>query len=125
MEKNSLKNNSTNGENKMEDGTYRVLSGMKVTNENGTFYFSEPGNWIDENGMPIREKLHRLDGPAVEHANGTKYWFVDGELHREDGPAIEHINGDKYWFVDGKLLTEKEFNKWRKQNGKWHISRTH
>ena len=83
----------------MEDGTYRELTGMKVTNEEGTFYFSEPGNWIDENGMPIYEKLHRTDGPAIELSNRTKIWFINGEE-----------------------LTKKQFNKWREQNGRWNIS---
>ena len=31
----------------------------------------------------------RLDGPAVERANGTREWWVNGERHRFDGPAIE------------------------------------
>ena len=39
----------------MEDKTYLVLTGMKVTNENGTFYFSEPGNWIDNEGEPTEK----------------------------------------------------------------------
>jgi len=26
--------------------------------------------------------LHRLDGPAIEWANGGKEWWVDGKLHR-------------------------------------------
>ena len=77
-------------------------------------------------GLEVEIKYEIINAcTLVEYDDGSKYWFVDGELHREDGPAIEHINGDKYWFVDGKLLTEKEFNKWRKQNGRWHISRTH
>ena len=28
------------------------------------------------------------------YSNKTK-WFLNGKLHREDGPAIEHHNGDK------------------------------
>ena len=90
----------------MEDDTYPALNGMKVTNNRGTFYFSEPGNWIDEDGWPIYEKLHREDGPAAEKADGTKWWYVNGKLHREDGPAIEEAIGSKYWYVDGKLHRE-------------------
>jgi len=51
-------------------------------------------------------KLHREDGPAVEYANGDKYWSVNGKFHRENGPAAEYANGDKYWYVDGKLHRE-------------------
>jgi hypothetical protein len=54
-------------------------------------------------------KLHRKDGPAIESANGTKYWYVNGKLHREDGPAIESANGDKAWYVNDKNLTQEQF----------------
>ena len=27
------------------------------------------------------EQLHRLDGPAVEYADGTKFWYKNEELH--------------------------------------------
>ena len=102
----------------MEDETYRVLTGMKVVNHIGTFYFSEPGNWIDEDGTPTFKKLHRTDGPAAEWANGSKYWWVMGKEHRTDGPAVEFGDGYKFWFVNGEQLTEKQFNKRRKQNGR-------
>jgi hypothetical protein len=49
--------------------------------------------------------LHRLDGPAVEYAGGSKAWFVEGKRHRLDGPAIERADGwvGKEWWVEGKL----------------------
>ena len=50
----------------------------------------------------INNKLHRIDGPAVEYANGGKYWYLDGKLHRIDGPAVECADGGKEWYVDGK-----------------------
>ena len=76
-------------------------------------------------------QLHREDGPAVEYASGTKYWyqnnkkyredgpaveFVDvvkwwyknGHRHRLDGPAIEWADGDKEWWINGVELTEQE-----------------
>jgi|688.fasta_scaffold17838_17 hypothetical protein len=46
---------------------------------------------------------HRLDGPAVEYADGSKEWFVNGKLHRTDGPAIEWADGGRAWWLDGKL----------------------
>lgn len=57
----------------------------------------------------INGKLHRTDGPAIEYADGGKDWYINGKLHREDGPAIENSNGIKRWYLNGKLLTEKEF----------------
>jgi len=62
--------------------------------------------------------LHRLDGPAIEWANGYKAWYINGQRHREDGPAFESANGDKYWCIndvfifavnkDGKLIKRME-----------------
>ena len=51
-------------------------------------------------------KLHRLDGPAVEYAEGTKDWYVNGKRHREDGPAYEDADGSKDWYVNGKRHRE-------------------
>jgi len=48
-------------------------------------------------------QLHRDDGPAVEMANGDKYWYRNGRLHRDDGPAIETSGGSKYWYRNGRL----------------------
>jgi len=62
----------------------------------------------------IDGKRHRIDGPAIEYANGDKSWYIDGKLHRLDGPAIEYAGGYKEWYVDGKEMTEKEFNEYIK-----------
>jgi hypothetical protein len=58
----------------------------------------------------VEGKLHRLDGPAVEGADGDKAWWVEGKRHRLDGPAIQHADGYKAWYVEGRRLTEEEFN---------------
>ena len=50
--------------------------------------------------------LHREDGPAVEHSDGHKEWYLNGKRHREDGAAIEYVTGTKYWYVNGKLHRE-------------------
>jgi hypothetical protein len=52
--------------------------------------------------------LHRVDGPAVEYANGTKWWYLTGKKHRVDGPAIEFANGGKEWFLNGVKMSELE-----------------
>jgi hypothetical protein len=59
-------------------------------------------NGTCSNRYEINEILHRENGPAVEHTNGDKYWYLYGRSHREDGPASEYANGNKYWFIDGK-----------------------
>ena len=69
----------------------------------------EPVMEIDEHGGKrwyLNGKLHREDGPAVEHANGTKSWYLNDNLHREDGPAIEWADGDKYWYLNDNLHRE-------------------
>ncbi len=59
----------------------------------------------------VDDKLHRLDGPAIEYADGSKEWCVAGKLHRLDGPALESACGQRIeWWVSGKELTEKQFN---------------
>ena len=65
-------------------------------NTRGKYYYKD-------RGMNIR---HRLDGPAVEWADGGKAWWVDGKRHRLDGPAIEYANGYKSWYVDGVFIIE-------------------
>ena len=35
-------------------------------------------------------------------------WFLEGKFHREDGPAVEHADGEKWWFLNDERLTEKE-----------------
>ena len=57
----------------------------------------------------LNDKLHRVDGPAVECANGDKLWYLNGERHREDGPAVELAIRDKRWFLNDIELTEGEF----------------
>jgi hypothetical protein len=53
-----------------------------------------------------RGKLHRLDGPAVEFANGDEEWHKNGLLHRLDGPAYITADGHKEWFFEGLLHRE-------------------
>jgi len=35
--------------------------------------------------------LHREDGPAIEHSDGCKWWYLNGKRHREDGPAVNGL----------------------------------
>lgn len=46
-------------------------------------------------------KFHRDDGPAIEYADGSKFWYKNGKLHRTDGPAIEYPNGTVVWYNNG------------------------
>ena len=60
--------------------------------------------WKKEN------KLHRLDGPAIEHVNGNHQWYLNGKRHRLDGPAVSFFNTQEWW-VNGRRVSEKNFSK--------------
>ena len=38
------------------------------------------------------------------YPDGTKRWQLNGKLHREDGPAVEHFDGVKYWHLNGNKI---------------------
>lgn len=57
--------------------------------------------WTDEDG-----RLHRDDGPAVIHHDGTQEWWQHGERHRDNGPAVVFLNGAQFWCRYGKLHRE-------------------
>ena len=68
--------------------------------------YSDITEWRNADG-----KLHRVDGPAVEWADGhTEYW-INGVRHRKDGPAIEWPAGGKEYWIDGVQLSKDEFLK--------------
>jgi hypothetical protein len=47
-------------------------------------------------------RLHReYDLPAVEYANGSKEWHINGIRHRKNGPALEYTTGVTEWYIDG------------------------
>jgi hypothetical protein len=63
----------------------------------------------------LNGKRHRVAGPAIECANGNKYWYSHEKLHRSPvssdldpgggqavGPAIEYDDGHKEWYLNGK-----------------------
>lgn len=67
-------------------------------------------------------RLHRTDGPAIELAYGSKCWYQNGELHRTDGPAIEYANGTKKWYQEGKLhRTDGPAIEWVNGNKSWWV----
>ena len=57
----------------------------------------------------FKDRFHRVDGPAIEYANGDKSWYINGKYHRTDGPAVEYADGTKYWYLNGEELTFKQW----------------
>ena len=50
-----------------------------------------------------------MSNPIIDK-DGTKWYRNEqGQLHRTDGPAVEWADGSKEWWVNGKCLTEAEF----------------
>ena len=78
--------------------------------------------WFNESG-----NLHRIEGPAIEHHDGSNHWYLNGKPHREGGPAVEYADGSKFWHLNGELHREGghaiEYacgSKWWFLNGKRH-----
>ena len=77
----------------------------------GIYYaIRTPGGWSvfpyrndDFPGMP--ELAHTV-GWFTLHP-GDVVWIKDGKPHRDGGPAIEQANGNKYWYQHGKLHRER------------------
>ena len=68
-------------------------------------------------------QLDREDGPAIERANGDKFWYLNGQCHREDGPAVEYANGDKDWYLDGQRHREDgPAVEWANGNKDWYLN---
>ena len=41
----------------------------------------------------------------VKDEAGNVHWYnKNGQLHREDGPAVEYANGSKWWYLNGNLI---------------------
>ena len=112
--------NKKNGRYEEEDGIYWYKDGQKHRIDGPAVEHSNGTKEWWMNGMK-----HREDGPAVEFSDGGKEWWLDGNRHREDGPAIEDSDGDKKWYLNDVEYTEEEFNHWRSKkdlNEKLHIT---
>jgi hypothetical protein len=56
-------------------------------------------------------KIHREDGPAIEYADGSLEWRINGQIHREDGPAVVYANGDEGFFLNNWYYTKAAWTK--------------
>jgi hypothetical protein len=116
-----------------DNGEYHSAGGPAIIMSNGTrlWYLH-----VDSHGNKswwLNGKLHREDGPALEHNDGAKIWYlngerhriggpayesdylntwwIDGKLHREDGPAVEYIGGTVEWWLNDKEYSKEEWFK--------------
>ncbi len=78
-----------------------------------TYYYNKKG------------QFHRIDGPAIEYKNGSKYWYINGKLHNKNGPAVVYSYGDKFWFIDNKKHREDgPAIEYKNGNKSWYIDDT-
>lgn len=85
---------------KLPNGAPIEIYGVRMrtpTGRDGTGGTAPTAIWHTAFGM-----LHRIDGPAVEHPDGTQEWWQYNRLHRDDGPAIEAADGARFWYRLGK-----------------------
>ncbi|MDP2696082.1 MAG: hypothetical protein Q8O87_02405, partial [bacterium] len=82
---------------------------IEYANGNKYWYINGKGLTEEEFNLQMKPKPIR-----TEYADRVE-WRLDGKLHREDGPALEFANGTKSWYINGKSLTKKEFKLRTKQ----------
>jgi hypothetical protein len=64
---------------------------------------------------------HKVNSYATfiwhDNNNWVKYWRQFSVFHRLDGPAVEYGNGTRYWYYKGCFIsssTQEEFERWLK-----------
>lgn len=63
--------------------------------------YAEGGEEWHQHGKPHRDG----DLPAITDSQGSKGYYKDGQLHRLFKPAIENADGSVQFWVEGKQLT--------------------
>ena len=47
---------------------------------------------------------------TVDQWGNRRYLNSHGQLHRQHGPAVEWADGTRRWYLNGEPFTEKEFH---------------
>jgi len=81
---------------KVEEKCGVVIESDVEINNLGDVFYTKP--WIDE--------YHREDGPAVEWADGGKFWYINGKCHKEHGPSSMYADGSNFWLINGEYHRE-------------------
>lgn len=53
-----------------------------------------------------------MKSECVTDCYNNKYWFLNKRKHREDGPAVECANGSEEWWINGIEYIEEDFHKY-------------
>lgn len=51
--------------------------------------------WLNDEGLP-----NRIFGPAIVYPDGSYAWYRHGKLHRTDGPAVQHSDGTREFHLN-------------------------
>ena len=94
---------------------YLTIGKIKSINYQTIAYYKE---WR------LNKKTHRKKGPAIEYANGDKYWYFKGEIHRDNNlPAVEWADGAKEYWLNGEEYILRENGTKEFYNGFLELSR--
>lgn len=74
----------------LENGGVMRLVSRPHTKSWSIYYFDASG------------ERHNLYGPAINHNNRTKMWFIHGKRHRVNAPAFITCIGE-IWYYDGMI----------------------
>jgi hypothetical protein len=72
------------------------------------------------NGGELEE--YNSDEGVYYYMQDSKHWWLNGLLHREDGPAVEYADGTKYWYINDIQLdctTQKQFEQLMRLRAFW------
>ena len=111
------------------DGTKEwFVDGKNLTEQQFNDYVNSKSTMIvEKDGTKIWKnkegQYHRVDGPAIEYASGSKEWYFNGFFHHEDGPACEYADGTKHWYINGNLhRTDGPAVEWSSGTKEWFVN---
>ena len=80
---------------------------IKTVRSNGVQIWHDADRFKVCDGIKIYF-YHREDGPAFVSPQGDNEWLFEAKTHRLDGPAIEWADGRKVYCIAGEILTREK-----------------
>lgn len=85
-----------------------MISNLKIVKDGSALVVS----YEEDDGRLIRARMIEAELVSINKPITllkTKVYFKNGIIHREDGPAAEHFQGTKLWYLDGKEYTFNDY----------------
>ena len=54
--------------------------------------------------------IKHLRSELVINEVGDKFYYFGNKLHNLEGPAVEYVDGSKEWWINDCLFSEEDFN---------------